>query len=439
MALIDEDKENMPLLSQDLTDFLESKTWITPVKNKKRRLSPTLLSSPSPFHEVEKITEDTATITIPENITSRETFEYIGYNEKTSQDLWDTLRRMNSLGYEENVISISENHIKSRWMNASNSTDDWWAYLDKLGVDSTWAERIMNPEYEQERCSFSCAQLVLDGTLARYRWLCNLDRNLHEVTARIRAIEDDRAVGKGKSEVVETSPPRQEVDKKPSRGTAEKDDSKALAVGELSKGPLPDHMDHHTMLWRGGWKENELRFHNPSSSRVFSCDRIAARPGDFSAVKTVAYWTPQKECAERYMRYAASQAPNLENCIIQVAVPEELTKRLIQTQLLTDGSDGIWDIWREYIWHGRRSNSQLPETLEKIDQVDLIIGHIAAGANAKYISISDWRSIKKSDRMWIRNDGRLAVQWAFRSQAAEKAFEKSIYGKVYFHVYAVGM
>lgn len=161
---------------------------------------------------------------------------------------------------------------------------------------------------------------------------------------------------------------------------------------------------------------------------------MSSATGDFSRYTRLAYWTPQKETADRYATWLKHKVPLAEIAIIQVAIPEDLIKSLSVAYLWSDGAPSEADRWRKIVWTSRRAQT-IPRELFDLERVDLWIGHIASGRHCKFVAMKEPSEIKDSDVLNINigNTARKAIQWVFYTSHARDVFCKGCAGKVWVH------
>ncbi|MCJ1264467.1 hypothetical protein MMC22_004339 [Lobaria immixta] len=113
-----------------------------------------------------------------------------------------------------------------------------------------------------------------------------------------------------------------------------------------------------TMIWRAGSRAKAEAFHNEVTGEL-KLHLIASYHGDFNAQRSAAYWTPQKETADRYAQWAKLKYGNVDITIIQVA--EKVVNRLPLVFRGVEESSMGWThyfttpqqasrAWRQIIW-----------------------------------------------------------------------------------------
>jgi hypothetical protein len=136
------------------------------------------------------------------------------------------------------------------------------------------------------------------------------------------------------------------------------------------------------MIWRAGDRGRSEAFYNQVTQEI-DLSAISTMPGDFSSFQKLAYWTPEKETADRYTQWTKHKVPDSEIVMMQVAIPESLLKTLTVYYLWQDERLLPKDEWKKLVYYSRRGK-YLPMELRHIEQRDLLIGHISSGVHRKF-------------------------------------------------------
>jgi hypothetical protein len=114
--------------------------------------------------------------------------------------------------------------------------------------------------------------------------------------------------------------------------------------------------------------------------------------GDFNQNQDAWYWTPDRETAEFYRRWAARRDPSGTTLLIRIQVPNTFFNALQEHELKFSNP------WKEYIWYCRNEVLQrsTPAKFDKFwregnGNADLVSGHICA-RSADYL-----RGVKKEE------------------------------------------
>jgi hypothetical protein len=147
------------------------------------------------------------------------------------------------------------------------------------------------------------------------------------------------------------------------------------------KGDVPTRPDH-VLLYKGkaywdlrGWGSQRLIRADGS----IDLSRLSTDAGgDFNSKFNALYWTPDKEMAERYRRWAARRCPRSETCLIQIQIPNTFIGRL-RSAVIGSSAD-----WKEFVWTCKQTDSF---NFDYLGDVDLIKGHISTGMSLSPICV----------------------------------------------------
>lgn len=450
------------VISDEVASFFERERLLSPVINKKRKISTSTISPPTSLLSrstastsavsVESFTatsvvEEAAELELPENIRSLETYTFIGFDLKTAAALWtryvnhpndDDGFRVNHPLEDDEFFDYAIWRIEgSNVRDVASDEDDWDATMIGWGINDKLRSAILLPEFDDLRYTATCKFWVLEAIKTNYTTLKEFDNRLRMHLARIHHAEKTPRTrkpggsfsrpqslsGPASSKVADDSPSL------PSESPAEGNQPAPLVA---TKAAGPWSLPRHTIIWRATTRSKAQEFYNDATQAIALSAMVSA-PGDFSRNQVV-YWTPQKETADRYAQWLKHKAALSEIAIIQVAVPEAFTEQLAIKYLWFGEQEQPTDEWRKLIWCSPRGQ-RLPQEIRYIDQKDLLVGHIASGIHAKYVDMADYTRIRESDVLTVEIDGEMkrAVQWVFNTGKAEDGFEEHCRGKIWIH------
>lgn len=443
------------VISEEVAQVLEDANLLTPVTGNKRKISTTMISPPSTIPSVSSastisrvsgasfsasyISRQSDQIEIPADLRSAETYEFLGFKYGTAQSLW---RRYLSQpeGMNAGFFDFAIWHVEEpERADAFSDADDWKSFMETLGIDQKLASAILLPEYADLRGTASCKYWIIDAMGMKWRALQALDDDLRMEQAWIQRAKKPAKAGRPKAGSISSVPAlaspsgrkggrRTIVDRPDSAlllSTDEAEGKSGPIVETASDAPL--NLNLHTMLWRAGDRTKHQDFYNEASGQV-DVAAIATRPGDFSGRHSVGYFTPQREVADRYAEWSKHKADIATITIVQVAVPWSFVESL-DTAYLWFGA-----LWKEVIWWSRRGKA-LPKDLKDISKKGLFIGHIATGIHEKFVALPSPEEIKESVLLEVTIEGeeKRAIQWTFRGEDVEEAFNRHCHGKVWIH------
>lgn len=414
-----------PILSEDVARFFEEEGLMTAIINNKRKISTSTISPPSslpsrsisassptkPKISPESFTasfvrEEAEEIEIPADLRSLETYAFLGFDDATAASLWERYiskpADMPASFFDFAFWQIDENPTP----DATCASDDWDLCLRSLGTNDKLRTAILLPEFEDLRYTASCKYWVLDAIETTYETLETMNETMRLEAARLY---------RAKSRPGHQAP------------------SGAPTPIMATSSAAPSAIDKHTMIWRAGSRQKAENFYNQMTSQI-SLEAISTVPGDFSGTRRVAYWTPQKETADRYAQWCKHKTSASEIAFIQVAVPESFTDSLATEYLWCGDRQKPTDAWKKLVWHSRRG-LMVPDELDHLDEKDLLIGHIASAIHTKYEHLKDHTQIGEHDVLTVKIDGeeRKAVQWVFNTKKAMRGLAQTCVGKVWIH------
>ncbi|GAD92740.1 hypothetical protein NECHADRAFT_94396 [Paecilomyces variotii No. 5] len=155
--------------------------------------------------------------------------------------------------------------------------------------------------------------------------------------------------------------------------------------------------------------------------------------GDFNSREQAHYWTPEKDTAERYRKWAALRSPNTETCIIEIQISRDLLDSWKSAELWYSRD------WRRYVWlcrQGKRVIDKEYEYLFKPDKVGVVKGHICTGVSEAIMEIREedveskmtedtghgysWKDAFRN--IWTCSKAVVASQW---SVGARRAYDRA--------------
>lgn len=277
--------------------------------------------------------------------------------------------------------------------DADDSSDDWYSCMDRLGIGERLKTAIMLKEYEDLRYTATCKYWLKDAVQNVYDHLKHLNDEPAATPAKISRLSKS----KSRKQPTPYTQPFDDIEEEPS--TSERleiaNESAGRTIPEVATSiGAPSAMELHTSIWRSGSRLKAQAFYNEVTGAIDPAAMITS-PGDFNlSQRSIAYWTPQRETALRYAKWARYKNPVVDIALIQVSVPEALMRRLTVSH--------IWfsDEWKTVVWCGRNMRF-LPPKLAELEEKDVLIGHIASGKHVKYVNMKDPTEIQERDVLTV--------------------------------------
>lgn len=446
-----------PVISAEEARFFESEGLLSPLAGKKRKLSTSLLSDTPPFSpssrsrgssdrvssesfEATFTSQEAETSTVPETLESVESLEYVGFTTNMAETIYNRYQSAPEdipWGFLEFALAVIED---PQIEDAESSQDDWFACMTRIGLGEDFQRAIMLEEFADLRYTATCKFWVQDTVEMRWRFLKNLKYVLRERQIQLQKTSTRPSfaprAGSGPQ-----SRKRLSVGGAPTIGQggsvssldikAREGPSSAVAI--IPETPL--HRDGHVMLWRASDTIKHQAFYNEAIGKL-RLDAISTYTGDFSGKVGLAYFTPQRETADRYATWYKHKAPQSGITIAQTSVPYRFVESLKVKHLWFDRNSerNPSDEWKNLIWNSRQGN-RLPKSLRHLSAEDLLIGHIGSGEHCKFLHMASALEIKESDVLSVKIKGveRKSIQWAFQTDEAQDGFEQACRGNVVLH------
>ena len=305
----------------------------------------------------------------------------------------------------------------------------------------------MKREYSDIRLTASCKFWLLETVADNYESLKRLAGRLDLKAQEMKTARSKKArIGADPGPITRTPKLTSSVGRKerlptsnipttsPSSPNAERrasQDASQPAVATITIG-LIDALGC-TMLWRASLRWKAAEFYD-SVTQTINLNAMVCRPGDFNFTRSVVYWTPQKETADRYAAFYKHKARNEDIVIIQIAVPETFIRTLTIRYLWIDERQALMDEWRKFVWSCRGSKA-LTSELRYLDSKGLFIGHIASEVNRKFEQMANYTEIEERHvlKVLVDNVEVKAIQWVFNTYLATDGVEDHCKGRVWVH------
>ncbi|CAG8890146.1 unnamed protein product [Penicillium egyptiacum] len=427
----------MSVISAEVAVFFQNKGLLGPAKNNKRTISVTALSSPatsrsssSSSNSIDR-TSFSATfvnvsrdeIELPQDLTSGETYEFIGFDKETAGKLWDQYLSR-PIGdpldpFDFDFMDYARSQVKNSTVpDVLSVTDDWTPTMAALGINYCLQQSILHPDFDDVRATASCKFWLLDSMEMAFKTLEGLNGQLRQELERrqrltILGVREKSPFKSLKSAAKETTIPNE-----------------CPATDIVAEQEAPARLIGYTMIWRACLLSEAVECCESRPGEL-QITPVCSRPGDFSGRTAVAYFSPERETADRYAAYKKHRFSIAELAILQVAVPDSLMQSLSVNYLW---ADGVSDLWKKVVWNCRRGD-RLPKDLRYMRNKDLWIGHIARSKNVKFETMESCTQIQSSDAPVVQINGerRNATQWVFHSDHAEELFAQCCKGKTWIH------
>ena len=195
-----------------------------------------------------------------------------------------------------------------------------------------------------------------------------------------------------------------------------------------------DILENHVSLYKGKAHE-ELTTADAiiDDNGVVNLGALGTLPGaDLNSTSMAIYWTPERETAEEYRRYAARRCPNNDTCVVHIQLPRSFIESLHMEELWYSRN------WKEYIWTCRKGRWPDPkfDALWRSGRADIVKGHICSSMSKQIARIrqEDVQTHISEDNVLRLPSGRKATQWVFVQESSMRRLAEEVQGKMHFTI-----
>ncbi|KAK6502632.1 hypothetical protein TWF506_003212 [Arthrobotrys conoides] len=315
-----------------------------------------------------------------------------------------------------------------------SETDDWGRTFDQIGISVKLKNAILMPEFEDLRYTASSCFWAAQAIEDNYYALLSLGPELEDRAIYLQSINyKDRERKKASKEESASQPPSL-----PNDGPSAPQKQPGQPIESAAPEPsVSKPLGTTTTLYRASNLETALIYYDAATG-LASDEAFGSAPGDLSGRTPVTYWTPQKEVADRYAKWAKHKSPESKVIITEVEVSEELVSQLKPLLFWGLENGKMNPDFQQFTCLCRRAalDRSFPNHLQYVDKADMIIAHILRHKNAYYNKMDNdgWKKIDASNLLKIEIDDdpapRLGIQWVFKSREAQRQFSEHCQGKV---------
>jgi len=463
------------VLSNEIARILESQGLLSQIVNGRRKVSLVALDLEEFSSSRGSGAEVIADLEIPAVIESKETLEILGFRPEEAERLWNFFCKIpesHEIDFESFLFEV----LTQDGIQDAGGDDDWRKCISLLGLTNAYADRLLDPIFDDVRltgtCKFWCKEFIrgdyktldlLNSTLRRdleklRQWDFPKQQRVLRLPSRpgpiilrqqtqasfeVHLPLQQHASSTELERLTSMSCPTSSARHSRSTAPASKNPfvSMTTVLSEGSSRTLvateaPEALRDlgYTTLWRACTLEKALEFVDKTTGQVrFSACR--AYSGDFSD-KLRLYWTLQQECALRYHAFYKHNQNYQKVAIIEINIPESFIAPLNTVCLWAGEQDVPNEEWAQVIYKARRGSDvgRLKE-LRHVTNSDLIMGTIASGTHKKYQDMASYREIKMEDVLTVDISGetKQAIQWVFNSNPVVRRLEDLLEGTVIIH------
>lgn len=364
---------------------------------------------------------------------SVEVLEFIGFVADVARLIYDRyLNRPNPAQNPDDLMAYVSGHIgslkSSRYDNMSHSEA-----LSQIGLNLQIQEAITDPIFAH-----------VFGTQTLHYWAKNtVENNYAALLGRqdlLKSYANQRMTHKKKNKR-----PRLEGGLPQEQGPSQQPAVTAtinmtprdfqFPEGHVVMQSDVDILGDHVSLYKGKahmeLKHSDEIINNDGSVNL---SPLSTHPGgDFNWNFSAHYWTPEKETAEEYRKYAARRCPTVDTCMVHIQIPWSFIHGLHREELWYSPN------WKEYIWtcrKGRRPNQKYDHLWER-GQADVVRGHVCSTTSGQINRIREENvqtNINEENAMRLPS-GKKASQWMFLQNNTIDRLAEEIRGKMHFTIF----
>lgn len=333
---------------------------------------------------------DQQSVEIPNALESEATLHFFGLNAKRSSEIWKRWNSFNSDDYSDDFGDFTRTYLRNlveyEGCDSGAPNTDWRPYLEKIGADASLSSAIAGEaKHDGIRLTKSAAEWVEQAIEWRWEWLLARAMRGSNINVQVRALTD---IQLGKEDVTEII-----WDRKKFRAT--------------TKGGSPLN---HIPLWRcTSCVRAEKMWSGPPRTGNFSiANQRSMPPTDFSGLRSVHYWTPDLELAQKYAGYAKKLAEPSSVCLIRIEVPMKLLKEH-KPKLLRFPDENF----KRLVYFSRNGEDVQPKDLQReIMKHGLLVGDTVTGINRAYNRMQNWTDIGEKHLLKLES-GEPVTQFVF--------------------------
>ncbi|MCJ1235503.1 hypothetical protein MMC14_003472 [Varicellaria rhodocarpa] len=130
------------------------------------------------------ISQDTDEIKIPAVLESKETYEFLGFDDNIAQILWD-LYVNKPADLEADFFSFVTWHFEQHSTDATSGLDDWDEFMIDFGINRKLRLAILLSEFSDICYTATCKFWLLEAMEMKWAALQDLDSSLRMEQMRI--------------------------------------------------------------------------------------------------------------------------------------------------------------------------------------------------------------------------------------------------------------
>lgn len=373
--------------------------------------------------------------TIPDQLISRATLEYVGFSDAKADALWSQWTNWPPQGPSRETdpdtggLQMSFLKYMTGAFNTGNDTfsdDDrtWARLLDTFGLSTETQQAILDPVFRYIRLSESCVYWAKDTVHMRYHGLMEIQKASRDRENALRRAVTRPGSGQppGQSFPNPVHTPSSSSLAAP-RSVSGWQQQSSPGISNFSSNSAsvtaarnaPGFVTLFKSIDQG--RIAGLLDDNGSISRIQTM--LSSAPSDFSGRRRLYYFTPDFKVAQYYAVYAKRRTNAESVVIIMMSIPNREIKSLQEPEILRL----FWPNpeWAQLVW-SCRNGRRMPKDLSKYQEAALVIGTIARKPNSAYEELASPDDVAENYVLKVQgSEGRgvPATQYVFGEDGEE--------------------
>ncbi|KAK7418208.1 hypothetical protein QQZ08_011361 [Neonectria magnoliae] len=369
-------------------------------------------------------------VTIPEHLISRETLNYLGFDDGAADTIWsrwvnwgpDQGREID--GGPVTFLSMSEAYITGAGEDVTSDDDTTWrTSMASIGINEALQAAIMTPRCKDVRLTESCKYWLLDTVVARYASLEQI-----QTASRERSRAAHRASTRPGGTQRQSIPPGQPMSTR-IRVTSEIfNGGPSLSPMTTTAPEVRANAPGHTVLYRGMFQTNLPFMFNAEGDIVSLAGLFSQKQGDFHARGTASYMALDFEVANKYAYFAKRRDSNQLAVIVRLEIPNSALESMHDTEKVF----AYWPSqdWKHLIWNCRRQY-RLRNEWTRFVKATLVIGTICGKPDKVIQKLQSPTDI--THNMVFQGPRGDAIQYVFIGEQGEDFLERYMSQNITVH------
>ena len=333
-------------------------------------------------------------VEVPDDLNSLQFLLFAGLADNVAREIWQAWLARSSR--DDWVVDDAIYYIKQkgRELDTVDSTDDWDAALQSMGICEDLRQRILNPEFNTIRLTQCACYWAIDSVNEAFYYLKSLSKRMEKKRSqhisRVQSPDD-------------TARPQRAIQP----GGQRHSDASNQPIPVVTSVNAPLQVAGRTMFYKGGAEARleQCKAHD-GTIRIGALHSQA--PTDFHPEKsTYLYLTKHHDVAVLYARYVEERVPPSKAAVLHIAIP---------SPLVSTPREIFDEDWRELIWNSRNTElhittlKQLPQRLRHYEEADILVGYICGDSTHKIARMTDKSELSAMNRTSHSRASQFVVQ-----------------------------